>query len=400
MGGFSSSNKTGDKTENTKGNYDYWILKLDAFGNIQWQNTIGGSGYDYLHSVQETTDGEFILGGSSNSGVSGDKTESSGNFDYWIIKLNSIGDIIWQKTIGGSNIDELYKIQQTQDGGFIAIGTSYSDSTGNKNENSQGGYDFWIIKLDWLGNIEWQNTIGGSSYDFAKSGLQTSDSGYLIGGYSMSEISGDKTEESYGIEDYWVVKLNESGIIEWQKTIGGIGLDILYSVIQAGDGSYLLAGYSTSEVSGNKTEGSIGGQDYWIIKLFPENPPCSTAPTGLYADFLTSSTAKLHWSADADAIKYKVQYRKSTVTTWTNTSATSNVKNLFSLDPSTTYKFRVKTNCGAGVLSDWSNVSTFTTLPLKEGDPDFHQDKILINIYPNPNSGTFTLDLSEINTFR
>ncbi|MFN0276132.1 MAG: T9SS type A sorting domain-containing protein, partial [Chitinophagales bacterium] len=153
--------------------------------------------------------------------------------------------------------------------------------------------------------------------------------------------------------------------------------------------------HSYSDISGIKTESSNGLNDYWILKL-NEVAPCDNPPADLYADFITATTAKLHWSADPDAIKYKIQYRKSTVTTWTNTSATSNVKNLFSLEPSTTYKYRVKTNCGAGVLSEWSSVATFTTLPLREGEEPGFSDDMLLSVYPNPSSGNFTLKFDDV----
>jgi uncharacterized delta-60 repeat protein len=142
----------------------------------------------------------------------------------------------------------------------------------------------------------------------------------------------------------------------------------------------------------------VAGNNYGssaFAKLIFDNTYCQTAPTGLYADFLTTSTAKLHWSADPGAIKYKVQYRKSTVTSWTNTSAVTNEKNLFMLEPNTTYKYRVKSNCGAGVLSDWSSNAEFTTLPLKQSA---YIEDPLIEVYPNPNSGSFTIDLSAILT--
>jgi hypothetical protein len=134
---------------------------------IEWQNTIGGSLTDHLSSIQQTSDGGFILGGQSTSDISGDKTENSlGGIDYWIVKTDAVGNIQWQNTIGGNLDDALRSVQQTTDGGYIIGGTSNSNISGDKTENSNGDDDYWIVKTDSIGNIQWQNTIGGSNDDW------------------------------------------------------------------------------------------------------------------------------------------------------------------------------------------------------------------------------------------
>ena len=272
LGGTSFSNMSGDKTEDLIGIMDYWVVKLDSFGDIEWENTIGGNLIDQLQIVKQTVDGGYILGGSSDSGVSGDKTESSpnGNLAYWIVKLNSSGSIEWQNTIGGSGNDRFYSLQQTTDGGYIIGGYSDSDISGDKTENSQGSNDYWVVKLDSFGVIEWQNTIGGDVDDELYYISQTQDGGYILGGSSDSSVSGDKTEASTGgiyDHDYWIVKLNSSGTIEWQNTIGGDRADRVYNVIQIADGGYIVSGVSVSGISGDKTETNFGNFDYWIVKL-------------------------------------------------------------------------------------------------------------------------------------
>ncbi|MCB0464665.1 MAG: T9SS type A sorting domain-containing protein [Aequorivita sp.] len=265
--GDSWSNISGDKAENAIGEDDYWFLKLDLSGNIVWQKTIGGSSHDVFTTMTSTSEGDIILGGSSDSNISGDKTENSkGGYDFWIVKLDSSGDIVWDKTIGGSGTDVLNSIVQTLDNGFLLSGRSSSDISGDKTENSEGESDFWIVKLASNGTIEWQNTIGGNDIDQAYSANQTSDGGYIIGGFSRSAISGDKTENGQGNFDCWLVKINNVGIIEWQNTIGGSEIDGITSVIQSSDGNYILGGNSQSDISGDKSENSRGGQDYWIIK--------------------------------------------------------------------------------------------------------------------------------------
>ncbi|MEO5569903.1 MAG: T9SS type A sorting domain-containing protein [Bacteroidia bacterium] len=279
LGGNSVSNISGDKTEDTIGGYDYWVIKLDGAGSIQWQNTIGGSLGENLFSIQQTTDGGYILGGISNSNISGDKTENNWDTslyptpDYWLVKLDTAGNIAWQNTIGGTASDMLQSVQQTTDGGYILGGYSSSSISGDKTENAIASAsfccypDYWVVKVDSVGNIQWQNTIGGDSSDFLQSIYQTFDGGYILGGWTVSNISGDKTENCQGHTDYWVVKLDSLGNIQWQNTIGGSYEDELYSIMQTTDGGYILGGWSISDSSGDKTENSMGNEDYWVIKL-------------------------------------------------------------------------------------------------------------------------------------
>jgi hypothetical protein len=272
LGGWSGSSISADKTENCIGVWDYWIVKLDSLGTIQWQNTIGGSNEDELNSIQQTTDGGYILGGWSNSYLSGDKTEDSlGGFDFWIVKVDALGSIQWQNTIGGSGDDKLNSIRQTADSGYILGGYSASDISGDKTENCIGGNgypDYWIIKLDSVGAIQWQNTIGGGAYDYLESLQQTTDGGYILGGRSNSSISGDKTENCFAFSiDYWIVKVDSQGAIQWQNTIGGSRSDNLKSIQQTTDGGYIVGGFSDSYIFGDKTENNIGIEDYWIVKM-------------------------------------------------------------------------------------------------------------------------------------
>ncbi|MBL4754797.1 MAG: T9SS type A sorting domain-containing protein [Flavobacteriales bacterium] len=243
-------------------------MKIDSVGAVQWENTIGGDWFDELHSIQQTSDGGYILGGFSNSNLAGDKTEINlGNDDYWVVKLDTAGMIQWQNTIGGVSEDELHSIQQTSDGGYILGGYSFSNISGDKTENSQGSADYWVLKLDTSGAIQWQNSIGGSSGDVLESIEQTNDGGYIMGGISSSNISGDKTENSRGFNDYWVVQLDSAGTVQWEKTIGASSDDFFRAIQQTGDGGYIMGGLSGSNISGDKTENSQGGSDYWVVKL-------------------------------------------------------------------------------------------------------------------------------------
>lgn len=273
-GGFivgmgSNSNISGDKTENSRGGLDFWILKLNAFGELDWQKTYGGAQPDFDTNVFPTTDGGYFVTGYSDSGISGDKSvPSNGQRDYWVLKLNSSGEINWQKAIGGSTMDRLIVSIQTADGGYMLGGHSDSNISGDKSENSRGLFDNWLVKLNADGSIEWDKTYGGNDNDLVRDIIQIED-GFMVGGYSHSGISGDKTGELRGVIDYWVYKINYDGNMVWQKTIGGSQTDYLRTIRRKSDGNYLVTGYSNSNASGEKTENSNGGYDMWFLLLNP-----------------------------------------------------------------------------------------------------------------------------------
>lgn len=277
LAGSSLSGKSGKKTDANQGDLDYWLWKMNEKGDLEWQKSYGGSGSDLLQSIALTRDGGFILAGISNSQKGADKKDPSlGGDDFWIIKLDAKGGEVWQKTIGGKGQEQLHSIIQTADGGYILGGASSSDaplsdeSTNQqylKNQNSFGNLDYWIVKLDSKGEIEWQSSFGGQFADITRSVEQTRDGGYIVGGYSNSPESGNKTEKNYGLGDYWVIKLDKDGKQEWQKVYGGEGDDQLYAIHQTHDGNYLLAGSSDSGTNGNKNTTNGKGIDIWLIKI-------------------------------------------------------------------------------------------------------------------------------------
>jgi hypothetical protein len=272
VGGSSASNISGDKTENSKGDFDYWIVKLDANGQKQWDKTIGGSGGDWLQKITATPDG-YVLAGYSNSPLSGDKSEASkGGYDFWIVKINSTGVKQWDKTLGGANGEFIYDIIPTSDNGFLLGGSSDSGISGDKTEANKGQSDFWVVKTNNLGVKQWDKTFGGNAIDYIYAITSTTD-GYLLAGNSRSGVSGDKTEALTGDinldpfeTDFWILKINNSGVKQWDKAFGGIGSDYLNAVIQTNDGGFLLGGESYSGLSGSKSQSSKGGNDFWLVK--------------------------------------------------------------------------------------------------------------------------------------
>ena len=260
VAGTSYSND-GD-VEGNHGSIDYWIVKLDDIGNIIWEKNLGGSGQDYANFIHQTTDEGYIVVGWSQSS-DGDVGGNYGSTDCWVVKLDDIGNITWEKNLGGSEGDSAYSIRQTTDGGYIVAGSSASndgDVSGN-----YGNEDYWVVKLDDIGNIIWEKNYGGSNNDRAKSIWQTTDGGYIIAGYSYSN-DGDVSED-HGSVDYWIVKLDGIGNITWEKSLGGSNEDYANFIQQTLDGGYIVVGGSQSndgDVSGNH-----GYADYWIVKLDP-----------------------------------------------------------------------------------------------------------------------------------
>ena len=272
LGGESNSGISGDKTEDSRGGSDYWVVKIDANGVKQWDKRFGGTTFDQLNSLQQTADGGYILGGWSNSGIGGDKTEDSrGVSDYWVVKIDANGVKQWDKRFGGTDYDNLISLQQTADGGYILGGGSSSGIGGDKTEDSRGSNDYWVVKIDANGVKQWDKRFGGTDEDFLLSLQQTEDGGYILGGNSNSGIGGDKTEEVLGLQDYWVVKIDANGIKQWDKRFGGTSNEGLHSLQQTADGGYILGGTSNSGIGGDKTEDSWGGNggaaDCWVVKI-------------------------------------------------------------------------------------------------------------------------------------
>ena len=266
------------------GSGDVWVLKLDGYGNIQWQKTYGGVNTDLAYSIQQTSNGYIVAGATESFGTA--------NVDVWVLKLDSRGNVVWQKRYGGMEQDLAYSIQQTSDGGYIVAGMSEpfkaDDSKpwviklNNQGEvvwqrvydgiskgwaysvqqTSDGGCiiaglivennnDAWVLKLNSKGDIVWQKKFGGRGYDLARSVLQTSDGGYVVVGETSSFGAGSN--------DIWVMKLDSSGDIVWQKTFGGKSQDAGWAALQTADGEYVVAGFTESF--------GTGLSDIWVLKL-------------------------------------------------------------------------------------------------------------------------------------
>jgi hypothetical protein len=240
---------------------EYWCHKLDANGNITWSRYFGGTDNDRSYAALETDDNHFILAGSSESDDF-DVTNSQGSYDFWVVKLSNTGDLIWQKSYGGSGIEIGYDITKTNDGNYIVVGDTRS--TDGNISNLKGSADFWVIKInDTDGGLIWERTYGGSDFESARGITALQEGGFAIVGSAKSDNV--DLNSNYGQNDFWVIKISDSGNITWEKNFGGSQLDIAYSIVETNDRKLVIAGNTQSndgDVIQNK-----GIKDALIIKI-------------------------------------------------------------------------------------------------------------------------------------
>jgi len=213
---------------------DFLLIKIDSFGNMKWNRTYGkeGSGGDLANSLVQTSDGGYALAGI---------TDCFGSYDFYLVRIDVAGNLLWNQTFGGSKIDQASAIVQTSDGGFALAG--YTQSFSNEY------YDFWLIKTDSFGNMEWNKTYDQEGMSYPSSLIKTSDGGFALGGEAFSED---------GQFDFGMVKTDRDGNVEWTKTYGGEKWDQASSLIETSDGGFALAGITNSYGSGD--------YDFWILK--------------------------------------------------------------------------------------------------------------------------------------
>lgn len=259
--GASTSSSDGDIATAPHAFSDFWIFKIDATGNIIWQQTLGGTTTDYVRAIKTTADGGFIAGGYSDSAPGGDVTASYGYGDFWIVKLSADGSLLWQKSVGGIYDDLLFDVTETSDGSILAAGQTESDNLAG----FYGSLDYFVVKLDASGNFIWQKLLGGTEVERATSIFETTDGNYVTGGFSASIIG----EEGYaGSYDLWVVKMDTAGNQLWQTKIVADWDQQITSVIPAPDGGIVAAGGSYLPAAVNPNQ--VDGQHQWIAKLAPE----------------------------------------------------------------------------------------------------------------------------------
>ena len=272
-GGFAvlgyTNSTDGDLSGKTTVVNDYWLLKLDAEGNLEWSRTYGGSKDDRGQSLVQTADGGYAITGYAMSS-DGDADLNNGFHDNWILRLEENGDIRWQESFGFSGHDHSYDLVETDDGGFFMVGflditSARADGDLAKGEflTRHGVGEFWGIKIGADGALEWRKYFGGSNNDRAHSVVKSPDGGFVLAGFTESDDFDIKN--SRGSYDFWVVKISGSGALVWERSFGGSGIDIANDLAVTSDGGYLVTG---STFSGDKDVSSLHGEsDLWLVKL-------------------------------------------------------------------------------------------------------------------------------------
>jgi hypothetical protein len=388
IGLSSNANKGNDKTEDCKGDADYWLIKTDATGLIEWDKTIGGNSYEARPYILQTADGGYVIAGSSASPSSGDKTQGTigdieWNLDFWLVKLDAAGNKIWDKTIGASGEDYVSIFQCTADGVFLLVGNTNSGKDYDKTDVAFGIEDFWILKLDALGNITWQKSVGGSWYDQPSCAVQLLDGSYIIGGQSGSPISGNKTVDSHSSADknsnsydYWVFKLSAAGEILWQTTVGGTAYEGRLQMIHpTAEGGFVLAGESTSSISGDRTVKQKGGCDIWFVKLGDAELPVSLIS---FAGTDFNGDAKLVWkTATEDNFKHFELEKQTALGQFVG------LANILAKGNNSNYAYTDKLTAGANYyrlkMVDKDGSIAYSNIVKLQGG-----ENLKLTIYPNP----------------
>jgi len=266
-GGFltncSTASNDGDVT-NYQGGGDCWLVKLSASGAIEWSRTVGGSLREYGTDILELSNGDVMLLATTESS-DGDITLNQGGYDVLLAKISSTGQLLWERTYGGSLDEDCRSLLPTTDGGFVMAG--YSSSSDGDVSSNAGGWDVWVLKVDANGSLLWQRSYGGSLSEGVFL-CEANNGGYLLSGTTHSNDG--SVQGSNGGRELWLLKLTDSGDLAWQHCLGGSAEDWGYLKAQTSDGGYVAFGYTDSndgDVSGNH-----GQRDMWVVKLLVTEP--------------------------------------------------------------------------------------------------------------------------------
>ena len=271
--------------------HDIWLIKTDSYGNMEWDKTFDITTHNYGYSIQQTSDGGYIITGYIYF-------PEDQNFDIWLIKTDSIGNLLWDKKYGKTGYDSGLSVKQTSDGGYILTGYTESYGVGNG--------DVWLIKTDPNGGEEWNRTFGGPYFDEGWCVQQTTDEGYILTGRTESFGAGN--------QDVWLIKTNSNGDEEWNMTFGGTEFERGRFVQQTNDGGYIITGLTESY--------GFGGSDVWLIKVAtdngenqPPNPPIIDGPTNCKVGKDITYTIFAS-DINGDDVQYYVDMGDGTVFNW------------------------------------------------------------------------------------
>lgn len=418
LAGSSVSDNTGTKKEKNKGHLDYWLWKMDEHGSLVWEKDLGGSGVDLLNQVIATRDGGYLLAGTSTSPADGDKKEAAvGGQDYWVIKLHADGTEQWQKTLGGVGNDQLITAVELPDGGYVLAGSSDSPASAQKELDSFGNVDYWLIQLTAEGAVAWETTLGGLYKDTPKALVAVPNKGLYVLGYSNSDEGEGKQLEGKGMGDFWLVHLDFGGTKLWEKVYGGEDDDEPTTLVARQEGGLWLGGISNSSNTGNKQTQTRKGTDLWLLEVDEQGTVLEeyTYNFGKY-DVLTSMVANSDGSlllggyAKSEKLGKKMSDKRG-INDYIALKIDAEGEVLWKQQVGSSgndYLQRVfKTREGGYVLAGTSNGKVsrdkngaqgaydFWLVKLGDEDNDDDEGANLVEAYPNPTSGFTNIVITE-----
>ena len=264
--GFTQSTD-GDITDKTDSSYDVWLLRFDQDNNLLWNKTYGGTNDEKGHDLIQTEDGGFAVIGYTFSN-DGDVDNNAGQQDFWLFKTDAQGNLQWEKTYGYSGLDYGLSIKPANDNGFILSGVLDVTSSGGEGNTRQqqtlhAGGDYWVLKVDQTGNLIWSKYFGGLFTDTAYDVIPTNDNGFIIIGSSDSEDT--DISNNIGSYDFWAVKVDNQGVLQWEQNYGGTQIDEAYKIIKTNNNNYLIVGDTRSE--DEDISNTFGAADVWAITI-------------------------------------------------------------------------------------------------------------------------------------
>jgi len=254
--GGSTESHNGDVQSGNFQSRDIWIIKIDTEGEIQWEKTYGGTLRDTFCVVNPLADGGYIIGAISKSNDGDVQSGNLGRNDVWIFKIDSLRNIVWEQSYGGDHEDMIKSIESRTDGGYVFAGNTRSGRAAI-HYGDGGRHDYWIVKVDDDGLMEWERTYGSEHNEILGSFCKSPEGGYLLCGYR---------KPLYDDEELWIVKVDLNGNVEWEKTFGGSMYDNVLSAICNSTGDFVLGGITVSN-DGDIQSGNHGGLDIWMIKI-------------------------------------------------------------------------------------------------------------------------------------
>jgi hypothetical protein len=414
----SNSPASADKTENSRGDYDFWVICLDQNDQIVWEKTIGGTNIDLPSDLLISSGQNIYIGGTTKSPASFEQSNALyGSWDAWLIKMNSSGNILWDKNYGGTALDGFSDLIELPSGNIMAFGSSASSNSGNKTSSSYGSIDVWCLKLNSNGTILNDWSIGGADIDTRPIVVQSSPNQLKLVCESISNISGLKTENCFGSTDLWVLDLDTNCTIQQQKTIGGSDIDGVSDILLNNNGDLLILSQSWSNISGLKSEDSYGLMDTWLLKL-NDNLEIVLQKTigGVGQDYgsciheLANGNVVVAANSDSPQNPFKTEANIGLMDVWMyavdanfnfiadqtlGTTSDDNVVDLF-MDPNATIISILanssgsaqndKTCVGNGGYDIWG-ISLNSTLQTND-----IQTSSSIKVYPNPTSNFITIE--------